>query len=204
MIALNTAASHDSTALIFMLVIIAVAVIPALFLSVMYRKKMSAALELLQPAFNGRVKSSFFSTSFVGEYHGYPFTITPVPAGKNTPPFLNVNLESRFSFNLQAMARSAMNDFVRKLSFRKEMSTGDREFDGRLMVISPNQISASGFLLSSEVRRAILTLFDAGYITFRISERGLFIQKPNFSLEADLTASRMEEVLKNMALLAVN
>lgn len=201
---LNTAPNHEMIALVLMLVITAIALVPALIFSALYRKKMSAALELLKPALNGAVKTSFFMTRFAGEIQGYSFTISPVPAGKNTPPFLNVNLFSKFPFTVQAVVRSSLNELGRKLSFRKEISTGDYEFDRRLIVTANNALLASGYLQSPDVRRAVLTLFDAGFTNFRIQEQGLFVQKPNFSLEADLTAARLQVVLQNLALLARN
>ncbi|MFH0801655.1 MAG: hypothetical protein V2A78_04635 [bacterium] len=201
---LNPAHHHEMTAMVLMLVITFIALVPALIFSTMYRKKMSAALELLKPALNGTVKASFFATRFIGEFQGYSFTITPVPAGKNTPPFLNVNLTAKFSFTIQAVIRSPLNELGRKLSFKKEISTGDYEFDRRLIVTATNPLLASGCLQSSDVRRAVLALFNAGFTSFRIQERGIFVQKPNFTLEADVTPARLQEILQNLALLARN
>jgi len=201
---MNPAPHHEMTAIVLMLVFTVIAVVPAIIFSALYKRKMSAALERLKPDLNGTVKTSFFLTRFIGEFQGYSFTITPVPAGKNTPPFLNVNLSSKFPFTVQAVVRSSLSEFGRKLSFKKEISTGDYEFDRRLIATANNPLLASGYLESADVRRAVLALFDAGFTSFRIQEQGIFVQKPNFTLEADVTAARLKEVLQNLALLSRN
>ena len=160
-------------------------------------RKKKEALAKLGLRFQGAV-GGFFNQSFRGTYAGVAFTLTLIPAGKNSPPYLTVELFKAMPFALQVTTENALTRFGKNLGLLREVSVHALSFDERFFIRSDDEQQAASFLGRAEAREAVTALFDAGFEALDFNKKRLYVRKPNYAFPGDLAAGRVEEILRHL------
>jgi len=166
------------------------------FFTIDSRKK-KEVLGRLALRFQGEV-GGFFHQSFRGAYEGIPFSLTLIPAGKNTPPYLVIELFKSLPFTLQVQKEGVLTGIGKNLGFVKEVAVPDPAFDDQFFVRSDKPGPAASYLERPEVRQAIVAVFAQGFDALVIGKRCLYVRKPDYAFPADLEADRVAEILRTL------
>jgi len=165
-------------------------------------KEKRDALRKLSDFMQGGVYRSLFMPSFKGEYQGLKFSIALLPAGRNTPPYLDITFANSSSFTLSISRESIFGFLGKNLGVIREVEINDKIFDDDFLIRSNKRDEASAYLSSANVKNAIIELFSMGFTRFKITGKNILIHKPNYILERDLNPQNIISILQKLAILA--
>ncbi|MFH0790159.1 MAG: hypothetical protein V2A64_00840 [Candidatus Omnitrophota bacterium] len=163
--------------------------------------KKRAKLKQLSSGFSGSLAKFSFIPSFNGEYLGFKFNISLIPAGKNTPPYLKIYLHKNSLVDLIIMKESVLSGMGKQIGIIKEIKINDEVFDKEFLIFSRKQDIAANYLRDITTKETIRELFNEGYTFLKITGKKISIHKPNYSLENDLSALKVKETIQKMNLL---
>ncbi|MDD5669438.1 MAG: hypothetical protein PHE58_05355 [Candidatus Omnitrophica bacterium] len=184
--------------LIFPLAIITV----AFAVYFLMNKQRNDVLRGLSRRFNGSMPRFSLYPSFQGEYQGFRFSIVLVPAGRNTPDYLQIFVLKPSFFKLTVYKENVLSTFGEKLGLVKEIKANDPEFDKEFLIFSRQVSQAETYLANSEIKAAIRELFARGFNKVLIDGLKIFVQKPRYSLGFDVTETQIEETLNRLIALS--
>ena len=156
----------------------------------------------LSGTINGSVSKFSFWPRFKGEYQGLSFAINLLPAGKSTPPHLVISVLKTSSFVLRIYKESMFADLGKRIGVVHEVKINDDSFDREFLIFSNNHEQAVNYLNNSAIKETIKGFFDDGFSELVISKKSLFIRKPNYSVDGDLSHQNISTLLQKLNLLA--
>lgn len=159
-------------------------------------------LKHLSGSLNGSISKFCFWPRFKGEYQGLSFSINLLPAGKNSPPYLVVSVLKTSSFVLRIHKESMFADLGKKLGIVREVKINDESFDREFLIFSNNHEQTVNYLNNSAIKETIKGFFYDGFIELVINRKSLFIKKPNYSVDGDLSHQNISTLLQKLNLLA--
>jgi hypothetical protein len=152
------------------------------------------ALTLLAGRFEGNV--SFFSGQMQGKFQGFGFSVSLIPAGRNTPPRLAVFFPKHYAFNLRIYRETPLARLGKDLGLVREVKINDASFDNQFLIFSNRPVQAVNFL-SMNSKAILRELFAAGFDSFTLVSKGITVQKPGYTLE-DLKPEGVEQLLRKL------
>lgn len=189
--------SHSVIPLFFPLAVFAIIIIASYF----SEGKKRAKLKQLSSGFSGSLAKFSFNPSFNGEYLGFKFHISLIPSGKNTPPYFKIYLYKNSLVELTIMKESVLSGLGKQVGIIKEIKISDEVFDKEFLIFSSKPDIAANYLGDIRTKETIRELFNEGYNYLKITGKKISIHKPNYSLENDLSALKVKEIIQKMNLL---
>ncbi|MFA5271785.1 MAG: hypothetical protein WC412_05550 [Candidatus Omnitrophota bacterium] len=156
----------------------------------------------LSTSLNGQISKFSLWPIFKGQYQGLNFSISLLPAGKGTPPYLVISILKTSSLALRMYKESMFAGLGKKLGIVHEVKINDELFDREFLIFSNNHTQAVNYLNNSAIKETIRGFFDDGFIELVISKKSLFIRKPNYSVDRDLSYQNISTLLQKLNLLA--
>ncbi|MFA6282474.1 MAG: hypothetical protein WCY05_08270 [Candidatus Omnitrophota bacterium] len=151
---------------------------------------------------NGSISKFCFWPRFTGEYQGLSFSINLFPAGKNSPPYLIVSVLKTSSFVLRIYKEPMLAGLGKKLGIIREVKINDESFDSEFLIFSNNHKQTVDYLNNSAIKETIKEFFYDGFVELVISSKSLFIKKPNYTVDGDLSHQNISTLLQKLNLLA--
>lgn len=189
--------SHSVIPLFFPLTVFAVIIIASYF----SEGKKRAKLKQLSSAFSGSLAKFSFIPSFNGEYLGFKFNISLIPAGKNTPPYFKIYLRKNSLVEITIIKESVLSELGKQIGIIKEIKINDEVFDKEFLIFSRKPDIAANYLGDIGTKETIRDLFNEGYNYLKITGKKISLHKPNYSLENDLSALKIKETIQRLNLL---
>ena len=141
----------DATRLIFQpivmmpgLILLGIVIVWLNFL--FYKKR----LEPLVPLLSGIIRNNWGRAVLQGVWDGKTVEIVLIPAGKNTPPKMQIALKNYYAFNLKISQDSFVYQWSKKLGLMKEVEIGEPEFDKKYFLETNNPQEVISFLTSKK------------------------------------------------------
>jgi len=157
-----------------------------------------AALKSLERRFNGKAARFFLSCSFNGECKGLDFTIKPIPAGKNTPAYLQFSLKKDSNLKLKIYKESFLSRLGQRIGIIHEVKTQDELFDANFLIFANDPDQARSYLASVSKKNAITGLFGRGFDPLLIDGKKVSVKKAylhRLDLLGDLEQPKVQETL---------
>ena len=143
-----------------------------------------------------------FFPSYKGVYQGLQFNIWLIQGGRNSPPYLRISLIKKATFKLSLYKESVLSDLGKKIGVVREVKIHDEIFDKEFLIFSNKPDRAISYFSNSEIKNTARELFDLGFNSLIIDDKGLKIQKTNYNLNIDIEPSRMTSVIQKLSILA--
>lgn len=160
--------------------------------------RLRKALAKLSACMKGGVIGFSFLPTFKGQYQGAKVDVRLIPQSRNSPSYLEIFLFKRSHFTLKITRENFFSKLGRGLGFIKEVKTHDPFFDGRFLVFSNKPPRAADYLTQVFVKEVIAEFFQRGFDVFRMDEKKLYIRKPRFILEQDVTPQNIGDILEKL------
>lgn len=175
-------------------------VIVSVVLAILYLRgqKERNALGALAVRFNASVAKLSFYPQMSGEYHGLKFLIRLIPAGKSSPPCLEIVLLKTSSFKLRIYKENFLSGLGEKLHLINEIKTNDEAFDKEFMIFSNNRQQAANHLKNSSAKDIVRGLFNQGFDYLAVTEKSITAGKSGYSLAADVSYDSTINVLQKL------
>ncbi|MDD4955221.1 MAG: hypothetical protein PHP17_04190 [Candidatus Omnitrophica bacterium] len=155
-------------------------------------------LSTLAARFNGIITKFSFYPQMSAEYHGLKFLIRLIPAGKSSPPCLEIILLKNSSFKLKIYRENFLSNFGEKLHLIHEVKINDEKFDSEFMIFSNNQQQAVSRLRNESAKNMVRELFGCGFNYIIITGKSITIGKPDYGLESDVNHDSVTNVLRKL------
>ncbi len=161
-------------------------------------RKRADALGKLSQYVKGTLSKNILFPSFSGEYEGFPFAVTLLSGGEDSPPILNICLIKTSNFQLKVYKESVFSKIGKKLGLVHEIKTGEEAFDREFLVFSnkPNQVMS--YLNNPTAKNAIREIFRKGFQSLVIDGKKILVSKPNYNVESDLEPQSILFILQQL------
>jgi len=163
--------------------------------------KRASALKALARQFGGRVVRFSLFPVWEALSGGYRLRVRLIPESRNSPSYLEVYLFKKSSFNVKVQRETWAHRAAKYMGWLREVRMQDAAF-AKFFVTSDKPSRAQAFLTNSEVKPAVLSLFSDGFELLMQDDKKIFVRKPRFSLERDLSVPAVQEVLRRLQILA--
>jgi hypothetical protein len=178
-----------SDALIPFLIFTTIAVAFFIFI-VAQSRKWQRKFEEIAGALGGEAAGGFLQSSrYVKVVNsGREQRIRVLPGGKDRPSYLSLEQIFELDFDLSITKENFIGRGLEKLGLRFETKVGDPEFDNKYSVTSRAKEKAQMFLLSSERRMIVDSIFKDGFNCVKVAKGMAYFQKPLFDQNLDPAA----------------
>jgi hypothetical protein len=187
-------------------VIVAYGLPVAIFLIVLgfycgWNLRRASALKALARQFGGRVARFSLFPVWEASCGGCRLRVRLIPESRNSPSYLEVYLFKQSSFKLKIQRETWAHRVAKYMGWLREVRMQDAAFV-KFFVTSDKPVRAQAFLTHAEVKPAVVSLFADGFDLLTQDEKKIFVRKPRFSLERDLSVPSVQEVLRRLQILA--
>lgn len=163
--------------------------------------KRAGVLKALARQFGGRVARFSLFPVWETSFAGYRLRVRLIPESRNAPSYLEVYLFKKSSFKIKIQRETWAHRAAKYMGWLREVRMQDTEF-AKFFVTSDKPVRTQAFLTNAEVRPAVLSLFADGFEVLTQDEKKIWIRKPRFSLERDLSVPAVQEILRRLQILA--
>jgi len=148
----------------------------------------------------GYVSKNIFQPAFNGDYRGIKFCIALIPAGRNTPAYLNISFRKKSSFRLGISRENILSRFGKKFGLQ-DIKTGDPAFDDEFLISSNKADWAAQYLRDPEIKNAAREIFAQGFESISANGNILLARKPNYNLNFDFQPQVITANINRLGLL---
>ena len=184
---------------VFILLLIFIAAV----ISVSYfsAKRREAALRRLSDVLPGKIAEFSVYPRYEGEYQGSKVSIVLVAANKSSPSYLRIILERSSPFKMTIRKESAVSDIGKKIGLVHEVTVMEEAFDKEFLVLSDSKERAMLYINNAHIKDIVRELFSAGFTSIAIDGKRLSVEKPDYTIEKDLSPDNVVAILQKICAL---
>lgn len=187
--------------IIFLVIAVAAVVISTAITLATRRRRISSAIAGDAAKKNNRLTAW---KTISGQVDGVTYEYYYHRGGKNTPPYLEVKVESQRRGSFKVTRETGFDRLFKRWGIASEISTPDPQFDDFFYITANNEEFAGQFFANRQNRRAVSEIYNMGFKTISLEKHTFKAKWSHFRPKSDFdpgvieaTAQKLIEMSRN-------
>lgn len=186
----------NSESWIIFLVIAAAAVIISTAITLATRRRKNSSTIAGDAAQKGNRLTAWKTLS--GQVDGVTYEYYYHRGGKDSPPYLEVRVESRRRGSFKVTRETGFDRFFKRLGIAGKISTPDPQFDDFFYITADNEEFAGQFFADKRNRSAVSEIYNMGFTTIRLEKHIFKARWPHFRPKGDFDPGAIEATARKL------